>query len=298
MKLAVGFLTYNEVSARYLKDFWPSLLQALEAWGGEGIILIGDNSEAADNPNAAFFSDQLGRFEYKWNGANLGFAKAYNHLLSRAKELKVEYFLAINPDTILDQTSIKELVRALDNDSNLAAVSPKVLNWVGDKIDTLGIILKPGLRFADYGQGQADQGEIPAIIGPSGAAGLFRLSALEIVKTKGQYFDERMFMYKEDCDLAYRLYQAGFSVKLVREALIRHDRTAKIGSAGLKGLVKNRRDKSRLVRLWSFQNQRLIWRKYWFQESWENKILISILYLLSSVWALFFERFLFNNSKK
>lgn len=298
MKLAVGVLTYNEVSARYLPDFWSSLKLSLSFWGGEYKILIGDNSESAANPNAVFFNFTDPNLEFTWNQANLGFAKAYNRLIARAQELDAEYFLVINPDTNLDKAAIRELVKALDIDHNLASVSPKVLDLNSKRIDSLGLILKPGLRFADYGQGQPDKGETPKIIGPSGAAGLFRLSALERIRVNGQYFDERMFMYKEDCDLAYRLFSCGQTSRLVPEAIIYHDRSARVSGFGPWGFIKGRRSKSRQIRQWSFENQRLIWRKHWSQQNLKNKIIILFLLFSSYLWAIFFERFLFNNSKK
>lgn len=298
MKLAVGFLTYNESTARYLPDFWSSLQSALSFLGGDYKILVGDNSEIAANSNAAFFNFPDSHLEFVWNQANLGFAKAYNRLIARAKYLGAEYFLVINPDTVIDKAAIEELLSALEQDANLASVSPKILDLNSDKIDTLGLVLKPGLRFIDYGQGQIDKGETPQIIGPSGAAGLFRMSDLELIQKKGQYFDERMFMYKEDCDLTYRLFLAGRLARLVPEAIIRHDRSARAISSGLFGIIKGRRSKSRQIRHWSFQNQRLIWRKYWSQQSLKNKIIVLSFYFLSTLWALFFERFLFNNSKK
>ncbi|MFA5163417.1 MAG: glycosyltransferase family 2 protein [Patescibacteria group bacterium] len=298
MKLAVGFLTYNESSARYLPDFWPSLQSALSVWGGDYKVLVGDNSESALNPNAVFFNFADPKLEFIWNRANLGFSKGYNRLIARARELEAEYFLVINPDTVLDKEAIKELISALDRDLNLASASPKVLDLHSGRIDTLGLVLKPGLRFADYGQGQEDKGDQPSIIGPSGAAGLFRMSALESIKEKGQYFDERMFMYKEDCDLAYRLFSRGQVSRLVQEAVVYHDRSARVSDPGLLGIIKGRKSKSRQIRQWSFQNQRLIWRKHWSKQNLKNKIIILSLRFLSYLWAIFFERFLFNNRKK
>ena len=43
---------------------------------------------------------------------------------------------------------------------------------------------------------------IPAVIGPTGAGGVYRMSALETLEGP---FDERFFMYFEDADLALRL---------------------------------------------------------------------------------------------
>ncbi len=86
------------------------------------------------------------------------------------------------------------------------------------------------------------------ILGPSGAAGVYRLSGLEKIKVNNQYFDELMFMYKEDCDLDYRLFLAGYKSLYVSEAVIYHDRTVfSRGENDLK-VVLNRKSKNKKVK--------------------------------------------------
>lgn len=298
MKLAVGFITYNDLTAKYLPSFWTSLKSALAYSGVAYKILVADNSELRANANATWFKSLESDTEFTWNQENLGFARAYNRLLGRARELEAEYFLVINPDTILEKQSLSELIKALDENPGLASVSPKVLSLGSEKIDTLGLILKPGLRFFDYAQGKLFPSGAQEIIGPSGAAGLFRLKALEKIRENGHYYDENMFMYKEDCDLAYRLFLAGYKSQTVFDALVYHDRSVRVIKSGLFGIIKNRQTKSRQVRIWSFRNQNLIWKKYWSRQNFKNKIIIFFYFTLSQIWALLFERFLFNNSKK
>jgi GT2 family glycosyltransferase len=59
---------------------------------------------------------------------------------------------------------------------------------------------------ADRGEWQYDKSQYDCetnIFGPSGAAGCYRRKALEDVVYRGtQYFDEEMFIYCEDIDLA------------------------------------------------------------------------------------------------
>lgn len=67
------------------------------------------------------------------------------------------------------------------------------------------------------------------IFGFSGAGALFRvLNLLDItIDNKGgrEFFDEMMFMYKEDIDLSYRLQMAGKRVLFVPDAVMYHDRS-------------------------------------------------------------------------
>lgn len=308
MKLAVGIITYNEVSAKYLADFLPSLKAALAFLKPDDYqVYAFDNSTPEFTDNRDILQAPSYQFiKYASSGRNLGFGRAYNILIESALKDGAQYFLVINPDTILEPAAIRELVAALDNDGSLASVSPKILRWdfVGRSktniIDSGGLILKPGLSFSDLGQGQEDKGQFDGaeILAPTGAAGLFRLSALKnIAESRGQsnqkqYFDERFFMYKEDCDLAYRLFIAGYKSRLVATSLIYHDRTAASSGQNLEQILQDRRRKSRLIRSWSFRNQHLLFVKHWSKQNIGSKMSIIYRILLMFIFSLILEQFL------
>lgn len=326
MKLAVGFITYNETTAKYLGDFLPSLEAALSFLKFDDYrVYVFDNSDKANLLNSRILWPHQ-RIEYFCLGHNLGFAYAYNILIREAIKDGADYFLVINPDTIMEPEAIKNLIAALDNDGSLGSVAPKILRWdfVGGKktktIDSLGITLKPGLKFNDLGQGIEDREKLEdeeknkagKILGPSGAAGLFRLSALKKVAITRpvnkdicpenresfsqsrpvQYFDEQFFMYKEDCDLAYRLFLAGFGSRLVPDAIIYHDRTAAVFGKGIKNFWRGRQSKSKKIRAWSFRNQHLIFLKHWKKQNLVNKIIVISRVLFLLIFSLIFEQFL------
>jgi GT2 family glycosyltransferase len=191
----------------------------------------------------------------------------------------------------------------MDKDNKLGSASPKIYKWnfVSEKsneitniIDSFGIVLKSGLRFFDVGQGEKDHFDLRYcnILGPSGASGLYRLSALEKVKEKKKYFDESMFMYKEDCDLNYRLFLAEWESACVPEAVGWHDRTASAQGGSDLAILKNRKQKSRQVRIWSFRNQQIIFWKYWKLQSSAVKFSIIVYELKNLVFILLFERYL------
>ena len=177
--------------------------------------------------------------------------------------LGAKYYLAFNVDIILEPEAIGALLRTLEADDQLGSVSPKVLRWnfahqaKTKQIDSCGIKQLAGLQFIDLGQGQIDIGQYDQaeILGPSGCAALYRLSALEQVKEGKNYYDPNFFMYKEDVDLAGRLRLAGWQSKLVPTALVYHDRT--IASAGHHWwqIVKARQGHSRINKQYSFLGQ-------------------------------------------
>jgi len=310
MKLVVGFITYNESSAKYLADFLPSLKNALAFLSPDDYkVLAFDNSDQNNELNRvaldAFNEKNENILECLHTAGNLGFSRAYNILIRYASRQQAEYFLVINPDTLLEKNTISELVAALDKDPELASACPKIRRWdfaantKTRQVDTCGLILKSGLRFYDLGQGQEDDKRFDqfSILGPSGAAGLFRMSALEKIKENDQYFDEHFFMYKEDCDLAYRLHLIKAKSALIPTAILYHDRTAASSGEGIINKARDRRKKSRQIRAWSFHNQLLIFVKHWSKQNFFSKIIIIFRIFASSIFALILEQFLLKELK-
>lgn len=311
MKLVVGFLTYNEASAKYLADFLPSLQRAVSYFHKNDYkVLVFDNSDQGNSLNKTKISDfnraNPDFLEYISTDSNLGFSRAYNILIREAVNCQAEYFFVINPDTVLEKDVLKNLVETLDQNKDLVSASPKIRRWdfaANTKtkiIDSCGLILRPGLRFRDLGQGAKDEKQFDQkkIIGPSGAAGLFRLSALSNICENGQYFDELFFMYKEDCDLAYRLNLKGGRSVLVPTAIVYHDRTVAVSKANKLMRLTDRRLRSRQARSWSFVNQHLIFIKHWTKQSIFSKFIVLSQVFLLAVISLTLEQFLLKDYKQ
>src|SRR6267143_1334567 len=77
------------------------------------------------------------------------------------------------------------------------------------------------------GADQIDEGQFESaedIFGASGAAALFRRTALDDVAIGDQYFDEDFFAYREDADLAWRCRLLGWNSIYVPSAIARHRR--------------------------------------------------------------------------
>jgi GT2 family glycosyltransferase len=309
MKLAIGFITYGKATVKYLPYFLSSLKN--QTFKDYEIIAV-DNGEEENNPNKEFFMKNYPEIKLEWMGGNLGFAKANNIIIEKALASGFEYILFLNLDMILEPDAIEKMIVAIDKDKNLGSVCPKILKWdfntspqpspssgegeIGKTniIDSCGIIETSALRFSDLGQGEIDKGQYDRreILGPSGAAALYRMSALEKVKVGQEYFDELMFMYKEDCDLAYRLKLAGFKSKCLSDAVIFHDRTALgKGESDLEVLL-NRKNKSRQVKSWSFLNQHVIFLRYWKLQNFWQKIEVLWYAFRMIAFAVLFERYL------
>ncbi len=296
-KIYIGFITYGESTAKYLPYFLPSIKR--QNFKDFKILAI-DNSEEEKNGNYQYIKNNFPEIELRWAGKNLGFAKAFNLMIKEAVKAGAEYFLALNPDMILEDDVIAKLVIAMNENKMLGSATAKVLKWNFNKqektdiIDSCGLKLLPGLRFVDYLEGEPVSSSFESkIIGVSGAAAIYRLSALEKVKREGQYFDELMFMYKEDCDLAYRLFLEGFKSKCVCDAIVYHDRSGAGGGESDLAVVLNRKNKSRQVKELSFLNQQILFVKYWRLQSLTDKIAIIRYEIKMLLFILFFEPYLF-----
>ncbi len=326
-ELIVGFITYGNSTAKYLPYFLSSLdNQTYKKFK----ILVIDNSENSENENKKIINKNYAKIDFKWAGENIGFSRAYNQMIAKSVDLGAKYFLMLNPDIILKEDAIEKMIKIIEKEEELGSVCPKILKWdfeetekalslrggttkqsrclqgelrdcfaslamTGKIIDTCGIKLISGLRFIDVGQGQVDKGQFNEvnILGPSGACAMYRISALKNIKQGGQFFDELMFMYKEDCDLAYRLFICGYKSKCVPGAVIYHDRTAGSSGRSIFFIVKDRCLKSKKVKIRSFLNQQIIFCKYWNLQNFYSKLKIIFYEIKAFIFILFFERYLF-----
>jgi GT2 family glycosyltransferase len=159
---------------------------------------------------------------------NTGFAKAHNDLI---RAYPAEYALILNPDAILRPDFIEKIVAALDARADAASATGKLLRFDGKTLDSTGIIMLRGQRHLDRGAGEPDLGQFDKsedVFGPSGAAALYRVKALQDVAIKvdgaPEFFDEDFFAYREDADLAWRCRLMGWSSIYVPDAVALHRR--------------------------------------------------------------------------
>ncbi len=308
-KIYLGFIAYGKSTAKYLPYFLPTLKR--QNFKDYKILAI-DNTEAEVNENSIFIKNNFPEIDLKWAGENLGFAKAFNLMIRQAVTDGAEYFLALNPDIILENNFIENTVNAIESDSRIGAVAPKILKWdfennkKTDQIDSLGLRVSKEHRFYDAHQGEKDNSLLRStseVFGFTGAAVLLNLEILQDIAFENginkEYFDELMFMYKEDCDLSYRLRLAGWKIILAPKAVAYHDRSvASVGETNLK-IALNRRSKSRMVKKWSFLNQWILLLKLRdLPFSWKVKLATSWYQIKSLIFVVLFEQFLLKEVAK
>jgi GT2 family glycosyltransferase len=302
-ELFIGFITYGEYAIKYLPFFLESLRDQI--YQNFEIIAL-DNSEKNNNEKQNFIRQNYPEIKLEWSGGNIGFGRGFNRLINKSIKTGAKYFLAVNTDMIFEPEMIEELVKAIKKDEKIGAVQPKILRWdftnkqKTKTIDSLGLTMTEDFCFFDNMQGEDDyETAVTAdqkIMGFTGAAVLFRLEALKDIAFNNngrlEYFDELMFMYKEDCDLSIRLRLAGWEIMLAPNAIAFHDRTASTKGKSIGQIIANRKNKSKFIKKLSFFNHWVMIIKFW--NLFPSRIKINIIWfqLKSFIFIVLFEQYL------
>ncbi|MBU1136977.1 glycosyltransferase family 2 protein [Patescibacteria group bacterium] len=203
---------------------------------------------------------------------NLGFAKGHNRNIG---ESRGEFILCLNQDAVLDRNFIQNAVETFKRDEKIGTIQGKLYRWqigmpasqnsreyhVSRIIDTTGLKILKNRRIINREQGQIDQGQFEKteeIFGADGAAPIYRRKALEDVKILNEYFDEDFFCYKEDVDLAWRLWLYGWTAVYQPKAVAWHDRTTGDSAAiNYFSIIRERIKINKFGKYLAFKNQRL-----------------------------------------
>lgn len=292
--------SYN--SRRYIEKCLDSIL-VQEYPNYEIFIVINGNEDGS----ADLIKEKYYRFKkilLLEPGENLWFSRGHNLAMQSTQG---KYFLALNQDTVMEKDFLSRLVAVLEADSTLGSVTGKLLHYKFDIdsktkiLDSTGIEMYKTRRVIDRGQWEIDNGQYDLdteVFGASGAAALYRRTALEEVKlpkTTGgfEYYDEDFIAYKEDVDLAWRLQLAGYRCRYVPEAVIYHGRS--IGRSWPTQFIRfilNRRRQPRQVRRLSFKNHYLMMVKNETLELfWRHGLFILGREILLFIYTFLFEQF-------
>jgi len=200
MKLALGVLTFNEETRQLEKLFRSVTMAASEARRDREleVHIIGvDNGEPclqAALTSSAVAVDNVSA-EVLPSEGNVGFGKAFNRLMA-ASFPSCDAFIAVNPDGVFHYNCLRLLLAAFDKYP--------------------GSLLEPR-QFPDEHQKVYDcvTGDTPWATGAC-------LFIPKMVYEAIGGFDSNLFIYGEDVDISWRARAAGYSVKLVHDALFAH----------------------------------------------------------------------------
>ncbi len=230
-------------------------------------IIVADNSENKDNIR----EDLVARFptvQYISSGGNVGFGKGN---VNGFKATPARYYFALNRDTIIPENTkvIERLVRFMDDHPKIGCIGPKLVNMDGTvqyacyRFDLPSILIKP-LKQINWDQKYTwvkkltdrllmkdfDHNETRPVDWVLGAAMVVRK---EVVDEIG-WFDDRYFMYLEDCDWCHAMWEHGWPVYYVHDVVImhRHARDSAKVPGIIKALIKNKLARIHLVSWWKY----------------------------------------------
>lgn len=214
MKVSVVIVSYNV--SHYLLQCLDSIKSALR--GIEGEIIVIDNHSRDDSvslvrrchPEATVIESLH----------NLGFAKANNIAI---RQTKGDYVLLVNPDTLIEENTIKDVVNFLDDNQHAGAAGLMMVNADGTpapesrravptpmtafyKFSGLCSMFPKSRRFGKYYLGFLPWDSPQRIEVVSGAFCMVRRTTLDAIGL----LDEDYFMYGEDIDLSCRILKAGY----------------------------------------------------------------------------------------
>lgn len=156
---------------------------------------------------------------------NLGFGPALNRAIA---EQKADPLILLNDDAAAGPRFVEALLDAAAE--GVQAVAGVLLQErAPELIDSAGVVAETTLMGFDYLHGEplAAAAKAADPLGPTGGAALYDRAAFEAVGG----FDERIFLYYEDLDLALRMAAAGGRCRLAPAATALHAYSASLGAA-------------------------------------------------------------------
>jgi len=190
-------------------------------------LFVVDNNSSDSSRKVINFLSQKYPFKKIFNRENLGFGKTINKIYPF---LRGKIILWGNVDIYLSDNFFTNLKKYISEFPNVCGFAPLLLNaYNPDYIDSTGIIYEyVSLRPFDRGQGKkiSDFKMInKKILGCTGALSIYRKKCLdELIKKDGYLFDEKINLYYEDVDLAFRLYNYGYKTIFCRDLIAFHFR--------------------------------------------------------------------------
>ncbi|MDD2757783.1 MAG: glycosyltransferase family 2 protein [Patescibacteria group bacterium] len=237
-------------------------------------ITVADNSRNQDGIKDAL-AENFPLVKYVDCGGNVGFGRG-NNIGFQTTEAR--YYFALNSDVVIPDNSrtVERLIRFMDEHPKIGCAGPKLVNPDGTlqytcfRFDLPSILIKPFKQINwdkkySWIKKHADKLIMKdfnhhATMPVDWVLGAALIVRAEAVKQVG-WFDERYFMYMEDCDWCHEFWARGWPVYYVHDIVIRHGLTR--NSAKVPGvfrpLFKNRLARVHLISwlkyLWKWRGQ-------------------------------------------
>lgn len=226
MKLSVVIVNYNV--KHFLEQCLNSVIESAKHCETE--IFVVDNNSV--DGSAAMVKLKFPQVKLIENKVNYGFSYANNQAI---KESKSEYILLLNPDTVIEEKTLKVVCDFMDSHLDAGGLGVKMIDGKGRflpeskrglptpkvafyKIFGLSKLFKNSAKFGQYHLSYLDKDKTHVVDVLSGAFMLLRKECLD----KIGILDETFFMYGEDIDLSYRITLGAYKNYYYPETTIIH----------------------------------------------------------------------------
>lgn len=186
-------------------------------------VVVADNGSRDDS--VAMVREEFAEVTLVEIGANVGFGPALNRAIAAHP---ADPLILLNNDAECEPRFAEALLDALSGEAQMVA-GVLVQEREPGLIDSAGVVADRTLMGFDYLHGEPLEAARTAAdpLGPTGGAALYRRAAFEAAGG----FDERIFLYYEDLDLALRIAAAGGRCRLAADARALHAYSASLGAA-------------------------------------------------------------------
>lgn len=156
--------------------------------------------------------------------ARLGFGRAVDMALVARPEPPL--VLLVHDDLVLEPGAVSHLVDAIRRDPRLAMVGPKLVDEADQRLQSVGwTIDRTGRVVSGIEPGERDQGQQDVVARPLVVSTAGMLLRRDVYDDLGG-FDPRFHLFRDDLDLCWRAWLAGWEVEVRPAAVGRHARAA------------------------------------------------------------------------
>ena len=214
MTLSIIIVNYN------VKYFLEQCLKSIESSSKNiknEVFIVDNNSQ---DGSIEMIKKKFPKYLLIENKKNVGFSKANNQAIKKSSG---KYILLLNPDTILEEDTLKKCIDFMRKTKKIGSLGVKMIDGNGSflpeskrsfpnpivafyKIFGLSNLFPKSKIFGKYHLSFLDENTIHEVDVLSGA---FFMTKKTILNKIG-LLDEDFFMYGEDIDLSYRIKIAGY----------------------------------------------------------------------------------------
>ncbi|MEE9572243.1 MAG: glycosyltransferase family 2 protein [Candidatus Neomarinimicrobiota bacterium] len=241
--VSIIIVTYN--SEKEIIKCINSLLPQLNDFDGKIIIIDNDSTDETISFIRDIDSKSISIIQ---NKENFGYTKANNQGIKNAKG---DYILFLNPDTIVPNSTIKNLLNEIKDDKNLGVIAPQLRFPDGEiqnscrrfprrrdiLYETIGLskVFNNSEEFNYWKMGDFDHKKSSLVDQPAGAA----LLIPKIIFNEIGLLDEQFPMFFSDVDLCKRIWDADYNVQYTINSFITHKGGASVYRKRIKMIISS-----------------------------------------------------------